>query len=315
MAETKKYLIFLLLAVFLSIFIFFGQAQTAGQVGGAYVQAQALPGFPQVPDRSVGRPPVEVAQPSELTLSARAVLVKDRNSGVVLYEANSQEAVPVASLTKLMTAIVVHQRASLDDIVEITPQDTKTPEYRIELLPGEKIRVQALLEAMLVSSANDAAEALAQFVGGTTNLFVQEMNDEAKALGMNNTNFTNPVGFDDPNHYASAADLSILVGEFMRYPDLLEMVRLKSATVASVNGQYQHQLGTTNKLMLAHEDVVGLKTGYTSEAKGNLILLVNTSDDIGPSSDGYYSIILGSSNREAESEKVMSWVKENYKWN
>lgn len=321
MPETKRYfLLILVVGTVIGGAILAALAGRPGSVEGIYIGAAAADtndGFVTAPPpsaeasgsrfRLVGQFPVP-------ELSARAVLVKEPKNPQPLYRKNPHLVLPIASLTKLMTAIVVYKHASLDDVVRIESTDLGTESYLAGLVAGEKIRVRDLLQAMLVSSANDATLALARTVGGTTEQFVAEMNEQAKALGMNETRFSNPVGFDAAGHYSTVSDLSRLVDEFLRYPELLVMVREKSAVLASVDGRIRHRISTSNKLLLKYPDVIGLKTGYTAEAKGNLIILI-AADDAAQAPALYYSIILGSDNREQESEKIMSWVKENFEWN
>lgn len=294
----------------MSLILYYSAIQNSkfpSQVGGAFAEGRNPAQFPLAKDQEKGLlvPKNEFAKP---ILSARSALVKGLGDGEILYEKNPDLSLPIASVTKLMTAMVVEKLAPLDEIVEITPADLDTEAYRANLVSGERIRVRELLKAMLISSANDATLALARGTAGSIEQFVREMNKEASSLGMSSTAFTNPVGFDDAGHYSTAADLSLLVEEFLLHPELLEVVRQKEVEISSVDGLYRHQLRTTNKLILKHGEVVGLKTGYTSEAKGNLIILV---DGLHP----YYSIILGSPNREAETEKLMNWIGESFRWN
>ena len=284
------------------------------RVEGAVVEAAANRSLPIAVDRSVPIPVLK-AVVRDPDILARAVLVKDYDSGLILLEKNRNQLLPIASLTKLMTAIVAKKALPFNEVVEIELLDLKTAPYRVDFAVGEKVTVKNLLEAMLVSSANDAAMALARIAGGgNVQKFVSEMNAEARRLGMRQTNFANPVGFDDPGHFSTAVDLAKLVEEFLQYPELLEIVGKKSVLVQAVNGRGKHFLTTTNKLMISHEEIVGLKTGYTEEARGNLIIFV----DLERSGEGrtgkYYSIILGSEDREREMKTVMNWIKDNYQW-
>lgn len=299
---------------FLLIFLFLGTAvlvlnlrlETPRLSAVSGIFTQSYPRLPLALDREEPQVLAKTEVLEELDLTARAVLVKDISSGQILYEKNVNLVLPIASLTKLMTALVTEKQASLEALVEISPFDLLTEKYVINLVPGENLRVYDLLQAMLISSANDATLALARFAGkGSIEKFVIMMNKEAVAFGMPSTAFTNPVGFDDPAHYSSAADLAKLVEEFLQHPRLLEIVGRKKTLISSSDGAHTHELVTTNKLLLQYEEITGIKTGYTAEAKGNLIALVDNK---------YYSIILGSSEREEETEKIMNWVTENFAW-
>lgn len=284
-----------------------------GTVGGAYIISPL--DFPDAPDKKI-YVPVQTEGAAPLTIKARAVLVRDRDSKTVMFEKNPSAILPIASLTKLMTAIVVSKKTGLDDIVEIQTEDLAVPEYRADLAAGEKISVRNLLAAMLVASANDAAMALARHTGSGVPEFVTAMNREAKRLGMDATSFTNPVGFDDPAHYSTARDLARLVDEFLLYPELLDIAASREVVIASEDGANRHRLATTNKLMTERTDIRGLKTGYTEEARGNLIILADVFDE-GISEEEtpeYYSIVLGSDDREQETAKILDWIKGSYQW-
>ncbi len=314
MQETKSFLLVLLFAGVAGVLVAAWGGGLSGQVSGLAVEGEVSAQLPLAAESDRPFPPEKTSNFSELVLIARSALVRDRYSGLVLYEKDPEAVLPIASLTKLMTAVVVHKHLSPQEILEITPLDVKTELYRAGLVPGERIRVAELLEAMLIASANDATLALARHLGGTVEGFVALMNQEAAALGMTRTAFTNPVGFDDPGHHSTAADLGLLVKEFLSHPDLLGIASTKETIIRSVDSRYSHKLATTNKLLLKYDEVRGLKTGYTAEAKGNLIILVDVTAEASEGVAEYYSIILGSNDREAETEQIMSWVRDNFQW-
>lgn len=284
-----------------------------GRIAGALeADSSEFLEFPRAPEADP--PPVPVAKnlfPAPL-VSAAAVLIKDARSGSVIYGKNPQARLPIASLTKLMTALAVMEYGDLDDNVEISPTDLHVHAYRVDFSPGEKLTVRDLLAALLVSSANDAALALSRYASGSTENFVKDMNDKAAALGMRSTSFANPIGFDDPRHYSTAEDLAKLADEFAHYSELLDIVKIKSTRISSVSGRETRALATTNRLLEQHPEVVGLKTGYTAEAKGSLIILVDQSAIVpGPR---YYSIILASIDRERETALLLDWVAKEFTW-
>lgn len=302
--ETKKYFLVLCVAAVLASFSPFVERANMPAVGGAFTQAATA--FPMASDKPILKPVRDSGAP-DLQFSAQAVLVKDKMSGEVLYSLESQKPVPVASLTKLMTAVVAVEEVGLDDVVTIEERDTKVSPDRADLVAGEKITVRNLIKAMLISSANDATLALARYAAGEIPDFVAAMNSKAGELKMFSTSFANPLGFDDPELFSSAEDMARLVEEFMNYPELVAIAGIRQTTVRSADGQYQHFLQTTNKLLLQHDEIVGLKTGYTSGARGNLIILVSEPNP-------WYSIVLGSEDREGDTEKIFNWVKESYVW-
>lgn len=304
MSETKRYLPFLLILAGGAIFFPYTSAP-GSLVGGAY--SELTVGLPIAENERVLVPVADTHRTGP-AVSAGAVLVKDVGSGVVLLAKNIEETVPIASLTKLMTALVAANEVSPQDLVLIEVRDTNVVPYSVKLVPGEYITTGDLLKAMLISSANDASMALARHSGGTVANFVRVMNIWAKELGMMNTAFTNPVGFDHQAHYSTAEDLSILVDEFLQNDELLEVTGISRTDIFSADGRFRHRLVTTNQLLDKYEEVIGLKTGYTEEAKGNLIILVQ---------DGeieYYAIVLGSDDREKDAEIIFNWVKDNFEW-
>lgn len=243
--------------------------------------------------------------PPELT--AKAVLALDTRTGTNFYARNFDVRLPIASLTKLMTAMVVLDHKNKNDVVVVQKSDI-VPGTKMGLKEGEKVTVENLLKGMLIPSGNDAARALARHVGGDQAEFVDLMNEKVRNLGLADTNFTNAVGFDSPNNYSTALDLARITDEFMKYSLLAEIVDIKSETVTSVDGQFAHELVTSNKLLLENSDVVGVKTGYTAEAQGNLIVKINH-DNV-----DVLTIVLNTPDREADSRKLIDWIFQAYRW-
>jgi len=285
-----------------------------GKIAGVAVNAaqQGFLDFPLVPDTKLVLLPVSRNAEKPPEISAKAVLIRDVASRATILERNSAEKLPIASLTKLMTALVVVETSSLDEEVEIVSSDLNTAAYRLNFNPGETLTVRDLLTGMLVSSANDAALALARHTKGSIEEFVKAMNEKTRDLRMFATSFQNPIGLDHARQYSTAADLSLLVEEFMNHTELLDIVKMKAATVSTISGRQKSRLYTTNKLLLDRADVIGLKTGFTAEAGGSLIILVHREKEHAPIE--YYSIMLGSSDREGETDLLMKWIDDNFIW-
>ena len=285
-------------------------SHTGGEVAGTVTVSPPI--FPTAERVEIKVPTTTDAEmPPEI--GARAVLVQDFRSRRTLFSKNSDEKLPTASLTKLVTSLVALKTLSPEESITITESDVNVPLPRANLRPGERWTVEDLVTASLVASANDAAQALARAGGkGSTAAFVKSMNEFAAELGMHDTSFTNPEGFDNDLHYSTASDLSLLVFEFLQHAELAAIVREKKATIGPVGGGRSVTLTTTNKLLLEHEEVLGIKTGYTTKARGNLILLLDELD--GGERVQYFSIILGSNAREDESEKILNWVRQNVVW-
>lgn len=207
--------------------------------------------------------------PVRPSIKASALYLVELKSGRVLLEKDATRRLPPASLTKLMTALVAMEAATPEQVVRV---DRRALVHRssLKLHPGEQFLLRDLLTAMLVTSANDACEAIAWHVGGDAGRFVTMMNERARTLGLKNTHFVNACGFDAPGHYSTAADLAKLTGQALQVPAISMMVRTVTRDIASVDGARQVLLRSTNELLL-DPDVNGVKTGYTSKAGRCLI--------------------------------------------
>jgi serine-type D-Ala-D-Ala carboxypeptidase (penicillin-binding protein 5/6) len=193
-------------------------------------------------------------------VGGRAYLVVSA-SGDTLLERNADERVPMASITKLMTVLVTREHAGLDDVVTVQRQAAEVGESSIYLRPGEQLTVRELIEACLIQSANDAAVALAQYVGkGSVTAFVALMNAKARELGLTETHFVNPDGLDMAGHYSSARDVTRLAEIVMHDPFVRSIVRMR---VATITGRVLH---TWNDLLATFPGLIGVKTGHTNAA-------------------------------------------------
>jgi len=207
--------------------------------------------------------------PDRPAIKASALYMVELKSGRILLEQNATRRLPPASLTKIMTALIALESAPLHEVVNV---DRRALLHRssLKLRPGEQFLLRDLLTAMLVTSANDACVAIAWHVGGDADRFVTMMNERVRALGLENTHFTNACGFDAPGHYSTAADLARLTEQALQVPFFAMMVRTVVRDIATVDGKRQVQLHSTNELLL-DPDVNGVKTGYTSKAGRCLI--------------------------------------------
>ena len=249
--------------------------------------------------------PKRIGEGDNLDLEAPIALAIDLNSQKILFEKNIDEFWHPASLTKLMTAIVVLNTVSFDEVVEIEAVDTDVAQPKMGLVIGERVTVETLLKGMLIASANDAANTLARVVTGSPERFVDLMNLMGKQLQLNNTRFKNTTGFDSDGQLTTAWDLKTLVFEFLKNEKLASIVQIDSTVVQSVDGGRRHWLTSSNKLV-TRENILGVKTGFTEEALGNLIILAQ---DHG---NQILTVVLGSNNREAETLKLIDWVFSNY---
>jgi D-alanyl-D-alanine carboxypeptidase (penicillin-binding protein 5/6) len=203
--------------------------------------------------------PAAAAPPA---VQAKAFIVEDGTTGRALAAHAAQQPLPMASITKLMTVLLTLERARLDDRVRIASGSTGAAGSSIHLRAGERLTVRDLAEAALIQSANDAALALADYVGhGDRERFVRLMNARARKLGLTQTHFVRPDGLDAPGHVSSARDLTRLGRILMNKPFVRRTVRMRSATIAG-----GRRLLTWNDLLGTFPGIVGVKTGHTSLA-------------------------------------------------
>ena len=208
------------------------------------------------------------ATTADFDLPCKAAILVDEDSGTVLYEKNADERRPIASITKVMTLLLTFEaleagKIQLTDIVPISEHAYSMGGSQIWLEPGEQMTLEELLKAICISSANDAAVAVAEFVGGSEGVFVQAMNDRAAELGMRSTHFENACGLDAPNHLSTARDVAVMSREMLLHHK--EIANYCTIWMDSLrNGQTQ--LVNTNKLLKSYTGTTGLKTGTTNGA-------------------------------------------------
>lgn len=202
------------------------------------------------------------AQAAAPRVDARAYLVENGATGEVLLQYGIHRRLAVASLTKLMTVLLTLERTRPSDVVTVAPQAAAVGESSAHLRGGERLTVRELLEAALIQSANDAADALAYYVGhGDVQAFVRLMNARARLLHLRDTHFVRPDGLDAPGHVSSAHDVTVLARLVMQNPIARAIVRRRTATISG--GRTLH---TWNDLLYSFPGLIGVKTGHTSEA-------------------------------------------------
>ena len=239
--------------------------------------------------------------------SARNIFIIDRDSQMVLYQKGADQPVFPASTTKMMTALVALDQYDLGREITIT---RSYPEgQNLKLTPGEKLTVNQLLYALLVQSANDAAEVLAENLpAGSAGLpagrqgFIDLMNAKALDLRLTGTHFANPSGLDETGHYSTAADLARLADSALAHPEFAKIVATENAVIAT------HVLTNVNQLLGKVPGVLGVKTGNTLGAGQSLVTLVDRD------SHPVIIVVLGSTDRFGDSEKLINWVYTNFKW-
>jgi serine-type D-Ala-D-Ala carboxypeptidase (penicillin-binding protein 5/6) len=233
---------------------------------------------------------------------AASVIVEDARSGEVLYEKNADAARAAASTQKLLTALIVSEEGSLDQIVTVKSTDTDAEPVRLNIKPGETYQRIDLLRALLVKSPNDVARCLARDNAGTIELFAQKMNAKARALGATHSNFVNPNGLPIPGQYSTARDLAIIARAAYANPTIRSIVCLPQLVFRYANGRTR-QLENTNKVLKRLPYCNGMKTGYT-EAAGHCLIASGTT----PGRD-VIVVVLGDSKSAVwqDASALLSW--------
>lgn len=211
-------------------------------------------------------------------LPPEGILLKDLRTGEVLFEQNTDLSMAPASLTKIMSAIVILEEGDLNDQVTVSRQAAAAHRTKLYLKPGQVIPLRGLLEAMLIRSANDACLAAVEHVGGNEAAFVEKMNAKAEAMGLARTHFQNACGFDMPDHFSTAEDLAMLTEYAMAHDTFAAIVREPAAVIRTIDRRKTYVARTTNRLLGTMEGVIGVKTGYTSGAGRCLITVVTRND-------------------------------------
>ena len=199
-------------------------------------------------------------------VSAKACVLIEEKTGQILFEKNSDEKLPMASTTKIMTTLLCLESGGLDDEFVVDSQAIKVEGSSMGLVEGDVVTKRALCYGMLLPSGNDAANATAVKIGGSIEKFAELMNRRAEEIGMTRTCFVTPSGLEGEGHGSSAYDMALLAREALRNPEFSEICSQKKAKVMFGNPPYERWLVNTNKLLEMYNGVKGVKTGFTDEA-------------------------------------------------
>ncbi|MEB3102779.1 D-alanyl-D-alanine carboxypeptidase family protein [Ferviditalea candida] len=205
--------------------------------------------------------------PNPPSIHAEAAALIDVQSGKMLMSLNGNKRMRIASLTKIMTAIVAIEKGNLSDKVKVGPRAFGVEGSSIYLKKGEEMSLQNLLYGLMLRSGNDAAVAIAEHVGGSVDGFVYLMNEEAKLIGMTNSHFVNPHGLDAQDHYSTADDMAKLTAYALRNPVFREIVKTKVKTAPNPNEPWDYKWRNKNKMLTLYDGADGVKTGYTKLAR------------------------------------------------
>jgi serine-type D-Ala-D-Ala carboxypeptidase (penicillin-binding protein 5/6) len=264
---------------------------------------------PPPPPRTLpGIEVLDVAAPSSLAsrftapaLSASGAILVDALSGEEIFSVSPDERRPMASLTKIMTALLVLEHRSLGETVTVAPIADNIGGSTINLTAGEHFTVGSLMKALLLHSANDAAYALAVFDARSVGGFVKTMNERAAALGLRNTHFANPAGLDSEQQYSTPRDLVWLTMAALKHEAFRDIVGTRNARIVSFEDR-MIDLKNTNELLHYNQSVFGVKTGTTDRAGECLIVLFHEDDH------PYILVLLGSKERYTDSLRVLKAV-------
>ena len=243
----------------------------------------------------------------ELQLNSRIALIYDRSSGRIIFEKNGNKQTPMASTTKIMTAIVVLENTNLKNIVTVDSKSASIGGSRLGLKRNDKVTVNDLLYGLMLRSGNDAASALAIYIGGSIQNFAEMMNNKAKELGLKNTHFVVPHGLDNKDHYTTAYELAKITDYALKNETFKKIVSTSSTSI-NING-VPSQITNTNKLLNNVSGVYGVKTGFTNGAGRCLVTACkkNKMDII--------TVIIGADTskiRTEDTKKLINYVEDEF---
>lgn len=242
--------------------------------------------------------------------SATGVIAIDFETGQILLEKNIHQKLSPASTTKIMTALIASEHYQPADLLTVNPIDN-VGGSNMGLNVGEKLTFRSLLYGMMLNSGNDAAFTIASNYPGGLPAFINAMNSKSSELGLHDSHFDNPAGFDSDTHLSSAFDLAMIAREAIKKPQLQRVVSTKETFVSSwtesTSSGQKHFLKNINEL-LEDDTILGIKTGFTEKAGENFVGLVDRSGH------KVVTVILNSNDRFGETKKLMDWVYSNYKW-
>ncbi len=240
---------------------------------------------------------------TELAKNAKSAIVIETDTGKVLFENNADEKRAPASMTKVMTMLLIMEsvesgKIKLTDMVPVSENASSMGGSQVFLEAGDEMKVEELLKAVSIASGNDAAVALAEYIGGSVENFVKMMNDKAKELGMINTHYENVHGLDSENHYTSARDMSIVARELVKHDNILKYSSTYEEYLKKPDGTSTWMVNT-NKLIRYYTGLDGLKTGYTKTA-GYCLTATAKKNDM-----RLISVVMGEENSEVRNKETV----------
>lgn len=203
---------------------------------------------------------------NENELYAKSALLMDADSKRVLYQKNGYEKRAMASTTKIMTCLIALEQSNPEDIVEFSDYAASRPQVKLGAGSGSKFYMKDMLYSLMLESHNDTAVAIAESIAGSTTEFANRMNERAKEIGAQNTNFVTPNGLDDPMHYTTAYDMALIAAEAIQNEKFLEIVNHRAHTFTEIDGSGSYSVSNKDAFLDMMEGAIGIKTGYTGNA-------------------------------------------------
>lgn len=208
----------------------------------------------------------DVSAYASVGVSAESAVLMCADNGEILFSRNADRQLSMASTTKIMTSLIALESATPDKEITVTKEMVSVEGTSMGLMPGDRVSISELVYGMLLQSGNDAANTVAYVIGGSRDGFAKLMNDRAREIGMDNTNFVTASGLDDDNHYSTAYDMALLAAECIKNPEFAEICRQKTAKLTYGNPPYARTLTNHNKLLWKYSDSIGIKTGFTKKS-------------------------------------------------
>lgn len=222
----------------------------------------------------------EAAETKNLQLYARSAALMDASSGRILYTKNGDKKLPMASTTKIMTCIIVLENSKGDEVVTVSSNAAKQPDVQLNANSGEQYYVKDLLYALMLESYNDVAVALAEHVGGSVEGFAALMNEKAKQLGCQQTNFVTPNGLDAAEHYTTAEDLCKIAAYAIQNSSFLEITNTLNYSFTELTTNKAFQVNNKDAFLSMYQGAFGIKTGFTGNAGYCFVGAANQNDNI-----------------------------------
>ena len=250
---------------------------------------------------------------TKLSLHASSALLLDASNNRVLFEQNGFKRMPMASTTKIMTCIVTLENAKLTDVVEVSSNAARMPDVQLNVRTGEQYYLKDLLFSLMLESHNDVAVAIAEHVGGSVEGFATMMNDKARELGCENTNFITPNGLDAEGHYTTARDLAVIASYAVKNRTFLEITNTSSHAFQEIKKGRSFNVTNKNKFLYMMEGAIGVKTGFTGDAGYCFVGAVKRQDK------SFISVVLGcgwppnKSLKWSDTKELMTYGINNYK--